>query len=366
MRDVEERVIRGYAIIAKGDALTQLDENVFKVPSQSGNGSYEVSRVESGWVCSCPDHVYRRVECKHIHAVRFWLVIKERVSVSTENMEAIRCKWCSSIEVIRYGHDARKQVYRCKICRRKFVVDDGFKKLKYDPKIITVTLDLYFKGVSLRKIVDHLKQFYGLNVNFTSIYYWIKRYVKLLETYVNSLEPQLSKTWRADEMMVKVKGEWQYLWNVMDDETRFILASQISKNRSSEDARRVFAKAKAIAKTIPHTIVTDGLPSYIGAYVTSPEDMGKIKHIRHIRLSGHPNNNLIERLQGTKRERDKVLRGMKTETTPIREGFDIYYNYIRPHQALNGKTPAEKANINLELGGNRWMELIKKSLNHHS
>jgi hypothetical protein len=41
---------------------------------------------------------------------------------------------------------------------------------------------------------------------------------------------------------------------------------------------------------------------------------------------------------------------------------DIYYNFIRPHQALNGKTPAEEAKLNLGLGQNRWLDLIKKSL----
>jgi len=45
------------------------------------------------------------------------------------------------------------------------------------------------------------------------------------------------------------------------------------------------------------------------------------------------------------RERDKVLRGMKSEDTPIREGFDIYYNFVRPHQALEGLTPADVAGL---------------------
>ena len=34
----------------------------------------------------------------------------------------------------------------------------------YDPKIMATTLDLYFKGVSLRKISDHLRQCHGLEV----------------------------------------------------------------------------------------------------------------------------------------------------------------------------------------------------------
>jgi hypothetical protein len=57
------------------------------------------------------------------------------------------------------------------------------------------------------------------------------------------------------------------------------------------------------------------------------------------------------------------MRGLKTERTAktMTEGYRAYYNFIRPHQALNGKTPAEKANIDLELGNNRWLSLIKES-----
>ena len=58
----------------------------------------------------------------------------------------------------------------------------------------------------------------------------------------------------------------------------------------------------------------------------------------------------------------KVLRGPKKEDTPITKGFQIYYNFIRPHQALNGKTPAEKADINLNLDKNRWLSLLQEGL----
>jgi hypothetical protein len=35
------------------------------------------------------------------------------------------------------------------------------------------------------------------------------------------------------------------------------------------------------------------------------------------------------------------------------EGLRIYYDFIRPRMALNGKTPAEVTNIDLQLGQNR-------------
>jgi transposase InsO family protein len=43
------------------------------------------------------------------------------------------------------------------------------------------------------------------------------------------------------------------------------------------------------------------------------------------------------------------------------DGWQVYYNYIRPHQTLNGFTPAEASGINLDLEGNKWLGLIRKS-----
>lgn len=44
-----------------------------------------------------------------------------------------------------------------------------------------------------------------------------------------------------------------------------------------------------------------------------------------------------------------------------REGFRTYYNFIRPHMSLEGRTPAEASGLDLELEENRWLSLIKRS-----
>ena len=43
----------------------------------------------------------------------------------------------------------------------------------------------------------------------------------------------------------------------------------------------------------------------------------------------------------------------------IMNGYEIYHNFCRKHQAIN-KYPYELA-TNLELGKNKWLELIKMS-----
>jgi transposase InsO family protein len=69
----------------------------------------------------------------------------------------------------------------------------------------------------------------------------------------------------------------------------------------------------------------------------------------------------MERYHGTFKERNKVMRGLKITDTATLDGQRVYYNHIRPHQGLNGKTPAEAAGLELDLGTNKWESLIKKA-----
>jgi len=68
----------------------------------------------------------------------------------------------------------------------------------------------------------------------------------------------------------------------------------------------------------------------------------------------------MERLNGEIRDREKVMRSLKREDTPILTGYQIFHNYVRPHQALNGKAPAELCGIKIE-GKNKWITLIQNS-----
>jgi len=48
-------------------------------------------------------------------------------------------------------------------------------------------------------------------------------------------------------------------------------------------------------------------------------------------------------------------------STKTHDELRAYYNFIRKHQSSDGKTPAEMANIDLRLEGNKWLALIQKA-----
>jgi len=68
----------------------------------------------------------------------------------------------------------------------------------------------------------------------------------------------------------------------------------------------------------------------------------------------------MERMNGEIRDRERVMRTLEKADSPILEGYEIFHNYIRPHQALNGKTPAEVAGIKIE-GENKWLTIIQNA-----
>lgn len=220
------RKIRGRAIFQKGSEIKRVEEQLYKVNSQSGNGTYDVTYINSRWVCSCPDHRFRAVKCKHIFAVEFSLKLRKEVEVRkiTPINNVSTCIFCGSTDIVKDGVRHNKggdiQKFRCGDCRRYFSVNIGFERMKHNPQAITTAMQLYFSGESLRNTQKSLRLL-GVEVSHQTVYNWIKKYVGLMEIYIEKLKPQVSDTWRADELWMKFKGDMKYVFAIMDDETRY-------------------------------------------------------------------------------------------------------------------------------------------------
>jgi transposase-like protein len=360
---------RGQQIAKLESQITRIDANTYEVLSQSGHGKYEVLKTSLGWMCQCADHIYRAVKCKHIHAVIFSQSLRAEVAIRRiEPIETLtECIYCGSSSLIKKGLRKNKagniQKFYCRNCQKYFTFNIGFERMKHNPQAVTTAMQLYFSGESLRNTMKSLRLI-GVEVSYRTILNWIKKYTRLMEKYLEKITPNVSDTWRADEIYIKVKGDMKYLFAMMDDETRFWIAQEVAETKEKHDARMLFHRAKRLMGKQPKILITDGLPSYSIAneYVFCQSDNPEehTKHIRQIRLKGEVHNNKMERLNGEIRDREKTMRGLKRKRTPILQGYQIFHNYIRPHKALNGKTPAEACGIQIE-GQNKWITLIQNA-----
>ena len=377
-----KRKLRGYSILASGIEPKIVNNETYLIPSQSNsNVKYAVKNLGYAYTCECLDHQKRKIDCKHINSVKLWLTLKDKIN-SQDNLELTesleespKCVYCNSGNLIKRGirknQNTVKQRYLCKNCNKRFVVD-AFKKMKVNGKIVTLVMDLFYKGLSLRDISDTIYQFYGIRLHHETVRIWIMKFTDIMNDYVSRFTPKVSDAWHIDEQNIKVNGKWVWSWNVLDENTRFLIANNITQDRYTKDAREILQMAKANTKVKPIFVITYGLRSYQDAirkeFSTTNSQRPKAlypetSHVRLRTIREKPNNNLVERFHSTFRERDKVMRGFKAEHTAklLSEGFRNYYNFIRPHTALNGLTPSQVADIDLQLERNRWLSLIKKA-----
>ena len=363
------RMVRGYAIISKGDVPKQIDKNTYSIASQNGNGEYIV-KMGKICSCSCPDNTDRKKDCKHIHAIRFYSEFNNKVKIENKGIVSEKriCPYCKSENTIGYGKritkSGQKQIYKCKDCNQKFIEEKDFQRYKGNGKITTMILDLYFKGISLRGIQDHLKQFYNMELDHSNILRRIQKYSIVINDYVKTLTPKVADVWNHDEMKIQAGGQWKWLWNIMDEDTKFLITTKVSTHAKTLDSRKFFAQAREQVNKQPQFLLTDG------RHPLTKSIEKELPNALHVRLASltdkRQNNQNIERLNGTVRERIKTMRGFDNEDSAeiLTSGYRNYYNFIKVHGTI-GTTPATKAGIGINLEGNKWMTLLKKSMENH-
>ena len=300
-------------------------------------------------------------------AVRYKIGFEDSVPSPAEAKTA--CPSCRSASVIGFGvrHNRSGEVrtFRCNDCGSRFSGREGFRNRRADPEKIALALGLYFRGMSVRKVAEHFRQAQGLDVSHVTVYRWGVHFGRLAAQWMDTQGARTSDRWHIDETVVNIGGDNRYLWNVLDHESRFALATHISRGRDLTNTRLPIHKAKRATPDRPMEVFTDGMNSYpravrrelsfrVGDRVISP-------HHRVPSIRAPESNNRIERLHGSEKERIKVMRGFDTDkgTAALMEGFRTHYNLIRTHQAL-GTTPAVAAGFP-ELPGFKWYELLKRA-----
>jgi transposase InsO family protein len=156
--------------------------------------------------------------------------------------------------------------------------------------------------------------------------------------------------------MLDIGGRKLWFWDIIDEHTRFLLASHISRTRTTKDARKlVHAARKRAGGKIPKVIITDGLRAYQDGIEL--EFGGDTHHIQSKPFTETDTTNHIERFHGSLKDRTKVMRGLKDAKSArlILDGWLLHYNFLRKHETL-GKTPAEAAGVRYPY--HNWQDIV--------
>jgi len=200
-----------------------------------------------------------------------------------------------------------------------------------------------------------------LSISRQTIPNLIRRYVELvLDFEQNTRHGFLCTEWQIDDsfQIFPKKGQnagsdvkygrksvnFRYITNVLACESRYWLAAYVSSERDVKASEKALRLALKRSKYAPQTIKCDGFKPHRNA----------IRNVfRHIHIESKSKKedfgwiNKIERLHVTMRKMGIKKRRFRSEEN-LRNHLELgrlYYNFLRPHQALNGDTPARKAGI---------------------
>src|SRR3990172_815511 len=275
----------------------------------------------------------------------------------------VECKFCGGRSTIKYGRARGKQCYRCKECGHKFVANDNFGRMNTASRVIAAALDLYFEGLSVWKVRKQVAKIFGVRISHMTVWRGVMKYSSLVAELSKTLEPSLSGIWQVDETTVNVGGNLKWFWDVIDERTRFIVATHLSGDRSVDQVKVLFRRSLEAAKARPLKVMTDGLRSYEEGFrkvFYSRRKENRVEYVRSPGIRGRSHNNLIERFHGTIKDRTKPMRGFKADYSckAILDGFVAHYNFVRGHLGLDCRTPAEAAGLDLPVDGG-WADLVR-------
>ncbi len=106
----------------------------------------------------------------------------------------------------------------------------------------------------------------NIKLSKMTLWRWVVAFSKIVNNYVLTLRPELSDVCVADETVIDLWGKHYWFWDIIDSETRFLIASHLSSTRTEKDAEKLFTMAKLRSKTRPKVIITDKLGQYNKAF----------------------------------------------------------------------------------------------------
>ncbi len=299
------------------------------------------------------------------------------------NEKKIICPKCGSQNVIKWTKRTTQnrgliQRYKCKDCGKTFTLDDGFFRMRNAPQKVTCAIDLYYRGVSTRKVQEHLGVFYTHNATHKSVYKWVVKYAKMISQFTNKLKVNVGQEAQADEIEFhrrkssKTKGiEKNFFIDSICPQTKFLISSEYMRTRSCRDIKTIMLRMKERADNQIKVVTTDGWNGYVSTIkkvfgYSLTEKKFNVYHNRNVAIKDEGFNYPIERFHNSVRARTKTMRGFHgsiSSANAIMKGYEIYYNFITKHQTIKC-CPYELAIPNLKLNSNnKWLELIKLSKN---
>jgi len=215
------------------------------------------------------------------------------------------------------------------------------RKMKTPARLIASAMGMYYGGMPLDAIQQQFRQDYNLDMSESNYWNWVKRFTKEAIKQAKDFKPTVGDKWVADETYMKLGKRNVYFWDIIDADTRYLLATHVSFTRSGRDAKRLMDLAQQRAGKSPKVIVTDKLAAYIMAI----EDTfgADSKHRQGSPFDVVNSTSLIERFHRTLKQRTEVFQKYDSinDIRLLTDGWLINYNFFKQNEGCGNIPPAQ-------------------------
>lgn len=286
------------------------------------------------------------------------MVLKEWVR-GTMKPDWVKCRYCGSDVIWKYGKNrSGVQRFKCAKCGKVFLEKDALPSMRVSIRQLGDVIGQYYGGMSLKELRRQFEQQHKEALSRSSFDRWLNRFSRIAVGEARKHHPKVGDKWLADECVLKIGGKNVWCWDIIDSDTRFLLATHLSLTRTTKDARELMEKASGVAGKSPKVIITDSLRAYIdGIELTFGSET---KHIQSEPFTDADlSTNKIERWHSTLRTRTDIMRGLKSLETAqaLLDGWLVHYNFFRGHESLGDRTPSEAAGIKFPY--KNWLDVIE-------
>lgn len=357
--------------------------------NNGGKGQYQCK------VCQClfskKNRFLKELTLKCPHCSKPLEKIKERKYFNVYKCKNNNCSYyknkingMSKKEKKQFKKDP--QAFKVRYIYREFRIDykplskESPKKPKVDLSRIYVsshTLGLILTyhvnyGLSARKTAALMKDVHGIHISHQTILNYEKSVALTLKPYIDYYPYELSGQFCGDETYIRVNGRWHYLFFFFDAVKKIILSYPVSPNRDTVSAIRAIDEALVKMKKIPEdlTFIVDGNPIYLLAqhFFAQHDIWFDVKQVigltneDPISAEYRPLKQIIERLNRTFKGNYRSTHGFGSENGSVAfvTLFVAYFNFLRPHSALEGKVPVVNPALEkITTMPGRWTKLIE-------
>ncbi len=287
----------------------------------------------------------------------YWQKLRDKVPFNIV-CEEIRCKFCFSRNIIKYGHFKTMQRWWCKDCQRKFADNGASPYMKTHNNLVSSALVLYYNGMSLNSIRKQLIKHYYSDFSASTIYNWIHKYTDDAMKNTRKHKPRVGDVWVAEEHMVSIDGKNYWITDIMDARTRYLLASSMHTGCANGESIITMEHAIQKADKVPRLLLTNGSDLFKEQFSISMDGSSHRLDIKQI--ANGTRNDLCERFHNTLQRRTRIMQSLKNSVNAelIMNGWLVHYNYFLVHEGLCNRTPSELAGMDQSLDEG-WNLIVK-------